>query len=135
MLPIYTDSPMVPRIYEYVYKYPYIRTNIYLRIYENPLALIHTLIYIHTHVHDVHIPNSKGQQMNSSTIEAIKHQDLIEQQLVKAIPFPIGHISNGTIYIQVKSALGKSEWIRADDEQFKAIEKILLNKNNCADRI
>jgi hypothetical protein len=73
--------------------------------------------------------------MNSSTIEAIKHQDLIEQQLVKAIPFPIGHISNGTIYIQVKSALGKSEWIRADDEQFKAIEKILLNKNNCADRI
>lgn len=64
--------------------------------------------------------------MSTSTIEAIKQRDFIEQQLVKAVPLPVGHISNGTIYLQFKSALSQSEFISINDEQFKAIEKILL---------
>lgn len=59
---------------------------------------------------------------------AISHKDFIEQQLVKAIPLPIGHISNGGIYITIESALGESEAIHVTDEQFKAIENILLGK-------
>lgn len=58
----------------------------------------------------------------------LSHKDFIEQQLVKAIPLPIGHISNGAIYIKIESALGKSAAIHVTDEQFKAIENILLGK-------
>ena len=64
--------------------------------------------------------------MQASTM--IPHKDFIEQQLVKAIPLPVGHISNGTIYINIQSALGKSEAISITDEQLKAIENILLGK-------
>lgn len=52
----------------------------------------------------------------------------IEDQLIKAVPMPVGDDANGKISIVIKSALGKTKAITIRPDQFKAIEYILLDK-------
>lgn len=60
---------------------------------------------------------------------SIAQRNNIENRLTKAVPYPVGCNLNGTIRVTITSSRGNSGSIKISDEQFKAIELILLGAN------
>ena len=52
----------------------------------------------------------------------------LNDQLVKAIPFPIGDERNGQIKLQIRTDRNKSNWLNVTVEQYRKIEQILLGE-------